>query len=102
MALLPSVAHLGSTGDLPLAGGQIVPRIHLAPHLVDNRGKVVMLAFGRNTFALVDDEFFLRSLRALMLFRLWNGSDELCPLTAILNPLRRRGVVRTEEPSAKS
>ena len=66
LVLAPMLQKAGGfRSDLPLAGDQGAPRIHLAPHLVDNRGKVVLLAFGRNALAFVQDEFFLRSLSTL-------------------------------------
>jgi hypothetical protein len=46
-------------GDLPLAGIQVTPGIHVPADLVYDRGGVVFLLLGRKPFAFVKDKALL-------------------------------------------
>jgi hypothetical protein len=67
----------GFRGDLPVV--QILkatPLVHISAQLIDDRGWIVLLLLGRETFAFVKDHLDLLS-RSLALSGLWNGRDEL-------------------------
>jgi len=73
----------GLGGDLPQVGmGQGPPRLDAGAQLVDAGGGVVLLLFGRETLALVEDDFILLG-RRLALLGLGDGSDELGPTTVL-------------------
>ena len=83
--------------DLPLAGiGQGAPRVHVAAHLVDDRGRVVLLLLGREPLAFVEDDFLLRG-DLLALLRLRDRRDELGP-PAVFDDLLRRLPVLVQLP----
>ncbi len=67
--------------DLPLAGvGQGAPRIHMAAHLVDDRGGIVLLLLGGEALAFVEDNLLL----ARELFRFFGLG------MGVMNSARRR------------
>jgi hypothetical protein len=59
----------------------------VAPNLVDDRGRIVLLFGCREILALVKDEPLLG--RSFLLFWLWDGRDELGASPAFDDPLRR-------------
>ena len=67
----------GLRRDQPLVGiGQGTPGVHVAAHLVDHRGGVVLLLFGRESLALIENEVLLLD-GLLPLLRLRDRRDEL-------------------------
>ncbi|KEA25991.1 hypothetical protein BH77_08620 [Pseudomonas aeruginosa C2773C] len=64
-------------GNLPLAGWQRTPCIYMAAHLIDDRGRVVLLLAARKPFTFVKEKALLLQSRFLLL-GLWNWRDELC------------------------
>ncbi len=64
-------------GDLPLVWvGKLPPGVNVAAHLVDDRGRVVLLRFGGEAFAFVENKPLLGGVGFLPLLRLRNRGDE--------------------------
>ena len=79
--------------DLPLAGiGQGAPVVHMAAHLVDDRGGIVLLLGCRKPLALVENNLLLLSW-ALSLLRLGDRRDELGAAPPLDDLLRRLAVL---------
>ena len=72
----------GFRGDLPLARiGQGTPSVHVAAHLVDDGGGIVLLLLGREALALVEDHLVLLARAFFRFFGLGMG---------VMNSARRR------------
>jgi len=70
----------------PQAGiGLCAPLIDIAAHLIDDRGRVILLLFCRQSLAFVEDQFVLAD-RVLALLRLGYWRDEL-GAAALVNDL---------------
>jgi hypothetical protein len=79
--------------DLSLARvGEIPPRIHVSTHLVDDRGRIILLFLRGNAFPFVKDHLVLR-IRAFAFFGLRNRRDELRLSAKLFNLLRRLPVI---------
>ena len=75
--VMPPVLEKASSlgGHAPLIRGQGSPCVHIAAHLVDDRGLVILLFLRGKTLSLVEDHFLLRGI-ALPFFRFRNRRDE--------------------------
>ena len=74
---------------LPLAGvRKTPPNVHMGPHLVDNRGRIILLGGRGNPLPLIKNHLFLIR-RTLALFRFGNRRDELRATAGVQNLLGR-------------
>jgi hypothetical protein len=73
--------------DLPRSRiGQTTPVIDVFADAIDGIGGRVLLVLGGEPLALVDDQFLLTGY-FLLLFRLWNGRDEVNRTPGVNHPL---------------
>ena len=89
LVMPPMLKQSGRFGSyLPLARRQCSPSVNMAANLVDDRGRIVLLVFCRETLALVEHQFLLERFLAAF-FRLGNGCNEIGPAAILDNLLRR-------------
>src|SRR4051794_2644414 len=68
------------------------PSVHMAPHFVDDRGRIVLLRLRREAFSLIEHEARL-ARGAFPLLRLGDGRDKLCTTAVLKNLLCRLTLV---------